>query len=353
MVTNIATNPAETVAREIELSIALPTNTVSNRPDGALPTAPVAPAPKQPTYDKHNKSLRQQRADTAKMVADQMESDKRSLNPNASGATRVKRLTMVPPCTDPFLYQVCGPHMLISLEIVPGTYVSPGVTTAQGGIAAQVFGGLQAMSRTSMWDTEPVMRDLVAQLEQIDGSSVSIAFPLIDYGFSGSFDNASIHVKMSGDRVWRAIGPPNASGWSRLIGQVTIEEYTPLVLRGSFTAPLAEFVPSGSDAPAVYVRRDTVRGTFHSVAPWQTDERAQIITVDSKEQMAEDIANTLGFSLDPDMVPGAAPSSDGGSPGSGDAARQTTPECACECEIKPLADELCEMLCEEEFAACD
>ena len=28
-------------------------------------------------------------------------------------------------------------------------------------------------------------------------------------------------------------------------------------------------------------------------------------------------------------------------------------ECACECDFREFADELCEMFCEEEFAACD
>jgi hypothetical protein len=38
--------------------------------------------------------------------------------------------------------------------------------------------------------------------------------------------------------------------------------------------------------PPVYQRRDTVTGTFTSVAPWLSDERATIIN-DSVEVMAD------------------------------------------------------------------
>jgi hypothetical protein len=359
VVTNFATTPSRSRARQFELVVSLPTNTVSNRPDGALPTAPVAPVPKPPTYDKHNKTLRQQQADTAKMVADQMNADKRSLNPNARGATRMARKPRIPPCNEPFRYQACGPHLLISLSVVPGTYAAPGQTTSQGGIGAQALGGLQAMAATSMGDAEEFMQNLEAQLAQTDGSHVSIAIPLVDYGFSGSFDNASITVDMSGDRSWRTIGPPDATGSSPLTGQVTIEEYTPLNLRGSFTAPLAEFVPSGSDAPAVYVRRDTVHGTFNSVAPWQADGRVEQYIPGTRQEMAEDIANSLGVTLSADFDvgnPGGTgnPGGSGGAaPGSGGGSTQTVRECTCECEMRPFADELCELLCEEEFAVCD
>ncbi|MEZ5552346.1 MAG: hypothetical protein R3E82_15790 [Pseudomonadales bacterium] len=351
VVTNFATTPSSSRARQFDLSVSLPMNTVSTRNDATLPVAPVAPAPKPPTYDKRNKSVRQQRADTAKMVAEQMDADKRSLNAHTHGSTSVSRKTQIPPCTEPFRYQACGPRLEILLSVVPGTYAAPGQTTAAGGIAAQVFGGLQAMSATSLWDSQPVMQELVAQLDQIDGSNVSIAIPLIDYGFSGSFDNASIHVDMSGDRTFRAIGPPDASGWPPLTGQVTILEYTPFNLRGSFTAPLAEFVPSGSDAPAIYVRRDTVHGTFNSVAPWQVDERVQTYIPDTQEEMAEDIANTLGVRRRPTPGTGSSSSGDGsaGSSGSG----QVIHDCTCECEMQPFADELCSLLCEEEFALCE
>lgn len=65
-----------------------------------------------------------------------------------------------PPRVEPFKYDACRPALVISLDLMPGTYIGPRYTNAQGGIAAQTFGALQAMAQTSVLDTEAVMRRL-------------------------------------------------------------------------------------------------------------------------------------------------------------------------------------------------
>lgn len=359
VVSNVARKPDQSKPREIDLTVSLPSNTNSAR--GKLPPRKYVPPPEKPSHEKHAKSLSRRNSETRNMINEQMNEDKKSLSENVSHATRISRQLNIPDCPRPFLYSPCGPQMSISLSVMPGTYIMPGQVNAQGGMAAQVMGGLQAMATTSAFDTQPVMEELVAKIEAIDGSSVSIVTPLFDYGFSGSFDNAQIGVTMRGGKHYSAFGPPDASGNTPLTGQVTIEEYTPYTVRGSFVAPLAEFVLSPSGEP-VYTPRETVTGTFMSVAPWQEDERVQVVQ-DSTEVMADDIMNSLGvpagtaWSLKQQgKIPGtsAAPSAGGGGGGSGSAgggALQTN-ECTCECETKPFADDLCALLCEEEFAAC-
>jgi len=354
VVSNVANAPADSKPRSLTMTVALPDNKNSARGAAPLPRSPVAPPPQQPSYKKHAKRLTQQKSATAKMIADQMNLDKKSLNPNVSNATTIRRLPKAPGCADPFKYAVCGPHMKIRLDLVPGTYASLGQSTTAGGGAAQLFGGLQAMAKTSTLDSEPVVRALAARVDTIDGSSVRIAMPLIDYGYSGTFSNAAISVDMSGGRTLSAFGPPNEQQRTRLTGVVTIEEYTPFVIRGSFTAPLAEFVPSAQQEP-VYTRRQTVSGTFASVAPWLVDERIEI-QLDSQQQMTDDIVNTLG--LPADMVysmkqDGTIPGGPASAPSSSPSSNAGPQECTCECSMRPFADELCELLCEEEFAACD
>jgi len=353
-------HPARTMPRKISLWISLPGNDVSGREiPASLASSPV-PEAHPPTLDRHIPSLKQQRQATAARVAKQMERDKQTLTPDVRAATGISRHSDMNSCIDPFKYDACGPQLNISLTLMPGTYIVPGQTSAQGGIAAQVFGGLQAMSQTSMGDQTGTMKALVASMESIDASNVSIAMPLIDYGYTGSIDNAAIYVDMSGKRKWRTIGPPDATGRSRLTGHVTIDEYSPMVLRGSFSAPLAEFLPAQSaDVPPQYVRRDTITGSFRLIAPWQVDDRIEMVILDTQEEMAYDIGNTLGIS--PDIVrdlqekgtfSGGTPTnatSPGGSGGSGGTIQA---ECTCECTMRQYADELCELLCEEEFAAC-
>jgi len=245
--------------------------------------------------------------------------------------------------------------MQITLSLMPGTYILPGTTNAQGGIAAQTFGGLMAMSQTSLFDTQERVQQLTALIDTIDGNQVNIMTPMFDYGETPAFDNAYINMHMSGGRKWDAIGPPNQNGWSRLRGTVTIDEYSPFVLRGRFTAPLAELVESRvPNQPPIFTPRQTVTGTFTSVAPWLEDDRFTIV-MESNEQLADDIANTLGVpagTINKMKEEGTMPGAPNYNPGAASAVGLST-DCTCECSTKATADELCEMLCEEEFALCE
>jgi len=356
LVSNMAAVPEDTVPRDITLTIGRSAMSNSAMATVPLPSRVARPA-QPPSFKKHARSLTQQKRATAKMTEEQMNLDKESLNPNVDNAVGISRHPNQPECIEPFKYSVCGPHLSISLELVPGTFIIPGRANAQGGLAAQTFGGLQAMATTSL-SVQAEMEALDATLKTIDGSSVSIAIPLIDYGYTGTFSNAAISVRMSGDRRWSAIGPADEQQRTRLTGRVTIEEYTPFVIRGSFVAPLAEFVPSGiPDQPPIYTPRDTVTGSFSSVAPWLSDERTEII-LDSQQQIADEIANTLGvpadmiYSMKQDgTMPGSSTTGTGQGGSTGGGSTQTG--CSCECEMKPFADELCELFCEEEFAACE
>jgi hypothetical protein len=93
------------------------------------------------------------------------------------------------------------------------------------------------------------------------------------------------------------------------------------------------------------------------VAPWLSDERTEII-LDPQQQMADEIANTLGvpadmiYSMKQDGTMPGTPSAGAGSGASSGSGGSIQTGCSCECEMKPFADELCELFCEEEFAAC-
>lgn len=357
VISNLASQPDRSKPREITLAVSRPSNT--NNARGSLPARRAAAVPRKPEFKKRAETLSKQRSATQKMINQQMNLDKETLTADVSSATVISRHTNNGNCPEPFKYDVCGPYLSITLSLMPGTYIIPGSATAQGGAAAQVFGGLQAMSQTSMFDTTERVQELTARLDSIDAHHVNIAIPLIDYGETGSFSNARIDVGMSGERQWSAIGPMDQHYRSPLTGRVTIEEYTPYVIRGSFVAPLAEFLPgAGPNDPPIFTPRQTISGTFTSVAPWLADERVTMIN-DTREEITDDVVNTLGIS--PEMVyrlkqdgtipggddapvPGAGSSSGGG---------LLSNECTCECDTMETADELCELLCEQEFAACE
>jgi len=354
-------HPTRSMKRRVELWVSLPNNVVDQRNVPQSLAARPMDDPHPPVQKRQIPSRAQFKKKTADTVAAQMERDKRVLSPNLRSATSFSRRTMVHDCRQPFVYDACGPQLSIGLTLMPGTYIAPGATNAQGGVAAQVFGGLQAMAQTSMGDQTGTVTYLDEQMKRIDASSVSIAIPMIEYGFSGSFDNASINVTMAGERHLSTFGPPDAAGRTRLTGKVTIEEYSPAQLRGRFTAPLAEFLPATSDnSPPRYVRRETITGRFQIVAPWLEDNRVERLQLDTNEDLAYDIANTLG--IPPDQVrklkeQGVLDGRGGAAAGATGAGSANTlgggGECSCECSMRAHADELCELFCEEEFAACD
>jgi len=350
LVSNFAREPGLTNQRAFTLTAMLPANMNSAMATVPLPSGTPVPPPEPPSYKKHAKTLTQQRRARSAMARQQLVEDKKSLTTNTASATDVSRRPNMPECTEPFKYDPCGPHIVIGLNIVPGSYLSPGQVSAEGGMTAQVFSGMQALAETSLFDSTEMARQLSAQMDAIDGSSVGIAIPMIDYGYSGTISNASIRVDMSGGRNWHTFGPPDQNQRTRLTGRVTIEEYTPHVMRGTFVAPLAEFTEGGQ-----YTARDTVTGSFTSVAPWRGDGRFEVV-LDSVEEMADEIANTMGLPADmiqsmkqDGTMPGSSPSGSGAS----SVGSEGVVECTCECKMKPFADELCELLCEEEFAACE
>ncbi|MDP6952826.1 MAG: hypothetical protein QGF53_08705, partial [Alphaproteobacteria bacterium] len=100
--------------------------------------------------------------------------------------------------------------------------------------------------------------------------ALQIVIPAIEYGFSGTADNAQITLA-------DADGP--------LSGHVTIEEYTPFMLRGSFSA-----------------ERHIV-GTFSVAAPWQGDPRSVSLSAsdtadDIRQDLVERFPSLSGEALD-------------------------------------------------------
>jgi hypothetical protein len=351
---NVAKDPGLTKERELTFTAVMPGNTNSARATVPLPPK-SASKPQQPSYDRHAKRLSRQKSDTSKMVQEQMNLDKQSLNPNVSASTQVNRSLNLPDCPEPFKYTPCGPQLSIGLSLMPGSYIIPGQTNTAGGAAGQVMSGLQAMAQTSMFDSQQRMEYLADTLETIDGSDVSITMPLVDYGYKGSFDRAAITVNMAGkDRSCTAITPSGETQMPRLAGRVTIEEYSPVVLIGSFVAPLVESVEGGG-----YRSCGTVSGRFTSVAPFQNHEGTEIV-MEGTEEMTDDIVNSLGLPADMvykmrqegTLVPQGSNTSGSSGPSTGGGGT-IGGECSCECASREFADDLCELFCEEEFAACD
>lgn len=262
-----------------------------------------------------------------------------------------------PTCAKPFGESACGPTMGITLELMPAGFPDTYKITGTGGALGQVMNQFSAIAANGLFTTDRAIKEAFETSAATEGSSVHIVIPEIRYGFTGTFDNAviEVHRGAQGGR-YQAIGPGDSqpgrgfSFWHS--GQVVVEEFTPLMLRGSFSAqlvdtPSIDFDALGED-PTLPVHR-RINGRFSIPAPWKGDRRVEIVQPQGEEgiEMAlQDLAEAfpaVGTMDDNEFLKSAS------EPGSGEANYVGSPigafpECDCDASLKEL-DKACFPVC--------
>lgn len=258
----------------------------------------------------------------------------------------------------PFEFLACGPATTISLSLMPGIAGSLDQTTTQGGQAAQIMDQLMALGQAMDART---LEDWARQADAVDGSSINLTIPLIDYGFTGSFGNAYISMNRANRdshySIYESVGPRDAKPGPEkefpLSGTVTILEYTPWVLRGSFSARMVDKAQSNMevDDPVLRVVHQ-LSGTFNVAGPWRGDSRASVARSDDLERMVrQDVDSVFGAGLGGGSTGGggsgtAASASSGGTTATGGQS------CDCSCNVAESAPPACQEACGGTFQAC-
>ena len=183
------------------------------------------------------------------------------------------------PCGSDSLWQKkCNSKLKLTLALSPlsqrlqmldaQTFALPTMTEGQIGVD-HMGNAIDANYLRAAMQTEQY-------LETIDGSKITIELPRIDYGFTGTIDNAMIRVS-NGNNIhhpYESHGPTIDMGLRKIHrppnGQVVIEEYQPTVIRGSFTAALVDVKDPGSDDDPKVAKN--ISGQFLIPAPWRGDE---------------------------------------------------------------------------------
>ncbi len=350
--TNMAKKPAATgdLWALVEFNIPWWTSNIwqgpMQRPPGPQQSQ-APPSSAQPSGQAQNQRVREEVREAMK-----------TLNPGLIAGSQVSRSPAATPCADAFVDFACGPMTSISLELLPGGMYGSGWTSSgRGGVFGQFAGMMSGMGQISQQEFGGNIKDAVAAQESMDGAKVTLSFPLIDYGFTGTFDNASLVVSAKGRETYKAIGPQDAQpGPGKrypLSGYVKIEKYTPWEMTGSYSGDLVnidQLVALGEGASLPIAR--SVSGRFHIVAPWKDDDRTTIeFTEDPVDSVTADVEQMMGGlsnknrQIIEDAISGNTPSvSSGGS---------LENVCTCECGTQAQSDELCVLMCEEEFTACD
>ena len=264
----------------------------------------------------------------------------------------------------------CGPTTSIHLTLMPGAFADGFQTTGTGGGLAQVMSQFIAMADNGAFATDRGLRDAFGEAADMEGSYVHIRIPAIDYGFTGTFTEAIIGVNGGKGRgEFEARGPADlVPGRGRLFphtGTVTIEEFTPSVLRGSFSGQLTDlssvdFTAFGDDQ-ALPVQRQ-IQGRFAITAPWEGDKRVTVYSVlgggdgNAMADLYEVFPAARNFDIE--ALTGIDPSTISGS-GSGYSVGMLPvseitelPVCSCECRIDRNQPRACLKVCKPKILAC-
>lgn len=283
-----------------------------------------------------------------------------SLSGHSSTWTSVGRYTDDSGCSPGLAaINLCGPSLKLRLEFSPGMVGDTTMTTGAGGELGQFMSMMQGMAAA---DPEAVSAGWLAAGESAfeqSGSSVTLNVGLVDYGFSGTLNHAHIVANQGGEYSPFESLEPNLSmvdGWEvyRPSGTVTIEEYGPHVLRGSFSGVLVDKLGWNGEGPLPV--HGPISGRFNVLDPWRSDKRFAVIrTEDPAESAMEDLRQAVpglaGFMQGTTPTGGESGGGPDG-PSSGGSSGGGALECDCSCDtIKELSDE-CRIPCFMQILQC-
>lgn len=364
IVSNMAADPSTT------LNIDLNLNTTYSRwvSDLTQPTAQASSASKQGTpASKKTTAAKPPKAQDATREAakEEVSTGLESLSNQTALGSHANFERNRARCVKPFGASSCGPVTSIQLSLTPGAMGDMTQTTGTGGGLAQFMAQMTAIADHGVKATDGQWQAAMEKVRDTEGSTVTITIPLIEYGFTGAFDNAEIVVNGGAGRGnLQAKGPedaiPGRGQEYRQSGRVAIEEFTPYVMRGRFEASLtdlsaADFGNGGEDMTLPVDR--TIRGEFVIAAPWEGDPEAANYLQQSDESGLQDLSQAFPIVVNQDLATimaseqrGEASHGAGGSLPSSPV--QDFPSCACDCQpIATLAPE-CKPICKVKLRAC-
>jgi len=191
-------------------------------------------------------------------------------------------------------------EMNLKLGVSPDILNALSGSAGSGGILDQILVSGAAMEANQALFTQAIQQAMQYN-RTVPGAEVSIELPPLDYGFTGTLNN--VLIRSSGgpgpDRF--TVGPKDAVPGRDIrfdpSGTVTITEYSPWTLTGSYQGQLVDPNPTPAQrqqSQPVLEVIETVQGTFSVSAPWLGDERiAKDMPVDPWADMETDIANRL------------------------------------------------------------
>jgi len=298
-------------------------------------------------------------ATDAEKAYDKVKSDLAGVSTHTMSAASVGRSPNEHPCGQPFQWIACGPMTRVSLRLAPGTFGDLAATSGRGGLLAQMTGMLQASGQAVL---DGSYQAWLERVTEIPGHEIRLHFPLIDYGFTGTFNNAYITAQMPGRKALESIGPtdaiPGPGTRFPLNGTVTVTEYSPEIMRGSFSGTMVygeDHDPSSPNQQQTLPVRHELKGDFVVAAPILNDRRIRRLDPHEYQDFRADLE--LIFPGLQGLLENGAPAgavSLASDPAAGlSASASTGRRCDCSCNYSDTASSVCSTWCEPVYKACE
>ena len=325
LVANMAKEAQDTVAQDIELRI-----TLSGREDNHVPGQSKKAAGNVPSRETRPGPAGASQT-RARRLAEMVTAFK------GAGATTWELDESSGNCTGRKAKARCQSQVTLQLKSSAVDQMMPGSSSAAalGGL----YGQMMEMVNVDMGTLMAAME----YEDQNQGTTVEITVPGFDYGFTGTFTNANILVSGIAESDWlRSMSPTPQDKYPPCLylqptGTLTIEEFSPYILRGSYSGQLVKggVVRNVRKCPTKDVV-DSISGSFVIAAPWTQDSRVKVDTGWLQEDAYNDINQMLpaGMKATDPGLPGGPPVIEGRDTGfptdtTGDS---EFGECDCSCE---------------------
>jgi len=197
-----------------------------------------------------------------------------------------------------------------------------------------------------------------------EGPEIHITLPMIDYGYSGTFENIKIKASKGGETLTTAKKDKNGNHLG-FTGSVTIEQYAPNVMKGSYSGELYSYDldedfrgRAWEPVPFILLATGTVSGEFNILRPWKNDGRVnenidnQSAMVDPMKEDIKRLANRYGIDIDVDKEFEKVDANKKRNSRSSSTSLDIYDGCNCSCNFTQSATPKCQKNCSEAFDVC-
>lgn len=253
-------------------------------------------------------------------------------------------------------YYFCAQVSIIKLSLTNVQYPTQGMNYDIAGEST-----FETLMDISQGDSDFIADQIAKGTARDKDGSIKITLPMIDYGYTGTFNEILITVNTPDGEVDTATRDLYDGDYTAFTGSVTIEKYDTFTLKGSYSGTLNQYDPIYPDGKVPYYgplpsnrvqqyklgRSGNISGEFNIISAWREDERI-VETMDMRGGMGGSLLSEIdrlaaAFNIDTNT--------DGLKDGE-QSQVANAPQCDCSCNYIDSAPAQCQSMCSASFTSC-